>query len=59
MRTRRSRVAAKKLRTLRSQILPSLAGACTRSSRARGYEGSAIHRVMDSLPADAEDESLH
>jgi regulatory protein len=52
-------VAAKKLRTLRSAD-PAVARRRLYAFLARrGYEGSAIRRVMDSLPADAEDESLH
>ncbi|HEY2896014.1 MAG TPA: regulatory protein RecX [Gemmatimonadaceae bacterium] len=51
-------VAAKKMRTLRSAD-PAVARRRLYAFLARrGYEGSAIRRVMDSLPTDAEDESL-
>ncbi len=53
-----AKVAAKKLRTLRSAD-PAVARRRLYAFLARrGYEGTAIRRVIDSLPASAEDEPL-
>ena len=50
-------VAAKKLRTLRSADPAAARRRLYAFLARRGYDGSAIRRVMDSLPANGEDET--
>lgn len=51
-------VAAKKLRTLRSADPAAVRRRLYAFLARRGYESSAIRRVMDALPADGEDDIL-
>jgi regulatory protein len=51
-------VAARKLRTLRSADPAAARRRLYAFLARRGYEGSAIRRVMDSLPANSEDEPI-
>jgi regulatory protein len=53
-----AQVAAKKLRTLRSADPAAARRRLYAFLARRGYEGSAIRRVMDALPANGEDEPL-
>jgi regulatory protein len=53
-----AQVAAKKLRTLRSADPATARRRLYAFLARRGYEGSAIRRVMDALPASGEDEPL-
>ena len=51
-------VAAKKLRTLRSADPAAARRRLYAFLARRGYDGSAIRRVMDSLPANGNDEPI-
>ncbi|MDB4910408.1 MAG: Regulatory protein recX [Gemmatimonadetes bacterium] len=53
-----AQVAAKKLRTLRSADPAAARRRLYAFLARRGYDGSAIRRVMDALPANGEDEPL-
>jgi regulatory protein len=53
-----AQVAAKKLRTLRSADPATVRRRLYGFLARRGYEGTAIRRVMDALPANGEDEPL-
>jgi regulatory protein len=53
-----AQVAAKKLRTLRSAEPATARRRLYAFLARRGYDGSAIRRVMDALPANGEDEPL-
>jgi regulatory protein len=53
-----AQVAAKKLRTLRSADPATARRRLYAFLARRGYEGSAIRRVMDALPANGEDDPL-